>query len=101
MATTSVRSLQGEEMLTSYEADVPQEAFDIQEMKGPDIPLMPLVLGIHFVSNTSGEGIQNLKKTLYKVSSRLVLFISSFHFLFFRWDVVLSRHNSLPNHAPL
>ena len=67
MATTSVRSLQGEDMMASYEADVPPEAVEMQEVKGPDIPLMPLVLRIHFISCSTGEGIPNIKKTLYKV----------------------------------
>ena len=67
MATTSVRSLHGEEMLASYEADAFQVSGEVMEVKGPDIPLMPLVLRIHFVSSATGEGIPNLKKTLYKV----------------------------------
>lgn len=69
MATTSVRSLQGEDMLASYEADVSQENIDTTEVKGPDIPLMPLVLRIHFVSSSSGEGIPNIRKNLYRVCS--------------------------------
>ena len=36
-------------------------------MKGPDISLMPLVLKVHFLNCISGEGINNLRKTLYKV----------------------------------
>lgn len=67
MATTSVRSLHGEEMLASYELDTFQGSGEVVEVKGPDIPLMPLVLRIHFVSCASGEGIPNLRKTLYKV----------------------------------
>lgn len=67
MATASVRSLQGEEMLTSYEADSALDSVDSGEVKGPDIPLMPQVLRIHFVSCTTGEGIPNLRKVLYKV----------------------------------
>jgi len=35
-------------------------------VKGPDIPLMPLVLKVHFLSCLSGEGISHLRKTLYK-----------------------------------
>ena len=67
MATASVRSLQGEEMLTSYEIDPTHDTTDCGEVKGPDIPLMPRVLRIHFISCTTGEGIPNLRKVLYKV----------------------------------
>lgn len=68
MATTSVRSLQGEEMLASYEAETSQECVDTPpEVRGPDIPLMPLVLRIHYINSVTGEGIPNLKKSLYRV----------------------------------
>ena len=69
MATTSVRSLQGDEMLASYDAGDPMlDTIDSGEPKGPDIPLMPLVLRVHFVSCSTGEGIPSLRKTIYKVS---------------------------------
>lgn len=54
-------------MLSSYEADSSQDSIDPGEVKGPDIPLMPQVLRIHFVSCATGEGIPNLRKVLYKV----------------------------------
>ena len=63
----SVRSLQGEDMLSSYEP--PQEVFDMQELCGEVIPLMPLVIKAHFVSSTTGENIPSLRKTLYRVAS--------------------------------
>ena len=65
--TQSVKSLQGEEMLSSY--DPPQEAFELQELAGDTIPLMPLVLKVHFVSSMTGEGVANLKKNLYRTAS--------------------------------
>lgn len=64
--TDSVRSLQGRDVLTSYEAP-PQQAFEMQEVIGEEIPLMPLIIKVHFISTTTGEGIPNLRKTLYKV----------------------------------
>lgn len=75
MATTSVRSLQGEEMLTSYEAadSMMQEWPDTAEVKGLDIPLMPQILKIHFVSCSTGEGLPNLRKVLHKVGSGALL----------------------------
>ena len=57
-------------MLSSYEANTIQGSVEVMEVKGPDIPLMPLVLRIHFVSCATGEGIPNFRKTLYKVLSR-------------------------------
>lgn len=63
----SARNLQGEEVLTSYQA--PQEAFDMEKLAGEDIPLMPLVIKVHFVNNFTGEGVANVRKSLYKVSS--------------------------------
>ena len=68
MATTSIRSLQGEEMLISYDVNPSKDTQELPEVKYPDIPLMPLVLGIHFLSSITGEGIPNFKKTLYRVS---------------------------------
>lgn len=63
----SVRTLQGEDMLSSYEP--PLEAFDMQEVCGDPIPLVPLILKAHFVNNVTGEGVQSVKKTLYKLAS--------------------------------
>ena len=62
----SARNLQGEEVLSSYKA--PQEAFDMEKLAGEDIPLMPLVIKVHFVNNLTGDGVGNVRKTLYKVS---------------------------------
>ena len=62
----SVRTLQGEDMLSSYEP--PVEAFDMQEACGDPIPLVPLIMKVHFVNNATGEGVQNVKKTLYKLA---------------------------------
>ncbi len=70
MATSSFRSLQGEDMLASYEAcydSLQQEPPEEFQVSGPDVPLMPLLLRIHFISNSNGEGIPNLKKLLYRV----------------------------------
>ena len=63
--TDSVRSLQGRDVLTSYE--VPQQAFEMQAVTEEEIPLMPLIIKVHFISTVTGEGIPNLRKTLYKV----------------------------------
>jgi len=54
-------------MLSSYEP--PLEAFDMQEVCGDPIPLVPLILKAHFVNNVTGEGVQSVKKTLYKLAS--------------------------------
>ena len=63
----SVRTLQGEDTLSSYEP--PLEPFDMQEVCGDPIPLVPLILKAHFVNNVTGEGVQSVKKTLYKLAS--------------------------------
>ena len=63
----TVRTLHGEEVLSSYEP--PPEAFNVQDVCDDTIPLMPLVIKAHFVSNVSGDGLQKLKKTLYKVAT--------------------------------
>ena len=62
----SVRSLQGGDMFASYEP--PPEAFEMQEVAHEDIPLMPLVIKTLFVSNATGDNLNNVKKLLYKVS---------------------------------
>ena len=69
--TESVKSLQGDEMVSSY--DPPQEAFELQELAGDTIPLMPLVLKVHFVSSLTGEGVTNLRKNLYRMASGSLL----------------------------
>ncbi len=64
--TETIKNLQGDEMLSSYE---PRSAFRMQELCGEVIPLMPFVLKVVFVSNVTGDGIQSLRKCLYKVAS--------------------------------
>lgn len=63
----TVRTLHGEEALSSYEP--PPEVFNVQDVCDDTIPLMPLVIKAHFVSNVTGDGLQKLKKTLYKVAT--------------------------------
>ena len=65
--TETITSLQGEEMLSSYEP--PPEAFQLQEVCGDIVPLMPLVLKVAFVNNVTGDGVQSLRKLLYKMAS--------------------------------
>ena len=43
----------------------------MQDVKGPDIPLMPIVLKVHFINSSSKEGIANLRKSLYKVHTQV------------------------------
>ncbi len=64
--SASVRSLPGDKGFAS--STVPQEAFDMEQFAGYDIPLMPLVIKTHFISNLTGEGVASIRKTLYKVS---------------------------------
>ena len=47
-----------------------QQAFDVQEYSSDIIPLMPFVLGTHFVSNSNNEGISQLRKVLYRIGTR-------------------------------
>ena len=63
----TVRTLHGEEVLSSYEP--PPEAFNVQDVGGDTIPLMPLVIKAHFVSNMTGDGLPKLRKTLYKAAT--------------------------------
>ena len=63
----TVRTLHGEEALSSYEP--PPEAFNVQDVCGDTIPLMPLVIKAHFVSNMTGDGLPKLRKTLYKAAT--------------------------------
>ncbi len=67
--TETVQSLQGEEMLSSYE---PINAFRMQELCGDLIPVMPFVLKVVFVNNVTGDGVQHLRKCLYKVASGIL-----------------------------
>lgn len=64
--TETLKSLQGDEMLSSYE---PRNPFKIQELGGDIIPLMPVVLKVVFVNNVTGDGVQSLRKYLYKIAS--------------------------------
>ena len=65
----SVQSVQGCDTSTSsYEA--PPEAFEMQEVAGEDIPLMPLVIKTLFISCSTGENLSNVRKLLYKVRGR-------------------------------
>ena len=63
----TVRTLHGEEVLSSYEP--PPEAFKVQDVCSDTIPLMPLVIKAHFVSNMTGDGLPKLRKTLYKAAT--------------------------------
>ena len=63
----SVHSLPGDKTLSGFQA--PQEAFDMEKFAGEDIPLMPMVIRTHFVNNVTGEGVVNVRKTLYKVNN--------------------------------
>ena len=67
-STMTVKSLQSDSIhdrLSLYEP--PQLAFDMQKCSGNIIPIMPLVLETHFVSNVSGEGITSLRKHLHRI----------------------------------
>ncbi len=65
--SASIRSLPGDKGFPPS-TSAPQEAFDLEQFAGYDIPLMPLVIKTLFVNNVTGEGVANIRKTLYKVN---------------------------------
>lgn len=73
----SVKSLQGDEIFSSYDPP-PQEVLDMQQMCEDIVPLMPFVIKVHFVNRLTGEGISNLRKTLYRVACGGVPLLSDF-----------------------
>ena len=67
----NIRSLQGDEMVTSYSqhggsAQRIQEAFDMQDLCAEVVPLVPAILKVHFVNNITGDGVTSIRKHLYK-----------------------------------
>ena len=80
--SNTVTSLQGEDITVTYNqppssssassataTNQAQAAFDLQQLSGETVPLMPLVLGCYFVNCLSGDGVGSLKKALLRVAS--------------------------------
>lgn len=67
----TVKSLQDTEHRHSF-YEAPQRAFEVQEYSSDVIPLMPYLLcNPFFVSNQSGDGMSQLRKTLYRIGAGL------------------------------